>query len=192
MFMCVVNLKSVKKLDLNWKQSLLMLVDSEHFGRRSLYQFDRLFWRDYKTKMHVTTKFNTVNNIRSKQEGWRITMTRLNSISTRTKQDKWYKMCQLEPKLLSLSEWNNRKYRISGAKKQRIRWQQSSSSGRLMIWQDQTTGMTLQHTPTWLTPSRGSPTTGSLQWLTCWIGRSTTYLDQPEAKIPETICNTDR
>jgi len=42
MFMCVVNLKSVNKLDLTWKQSFLILVDSELFGRRSLYQFERL------------------------------------------------------------------------------------------------------------------------------------------------------
>jgi hypothetical protein len=39
MFMCVVNLKSVNKLDLTWKQSFLILVDSKFFGRRSLYQF---------------------------------------------------------------------------------------------------------------------------------------------------------
>jgi len=42
MFMCVVNLKSVNKLDLTWKQSFLILVDSELFGRRSLYQFEGL------------------------------------------------------------------------------------------------------------------------------------------------------
>jgi hypothetical protein len=30
-------------LDLTWKQSFLILVDSELFRRRSLYQFDRLF-----------------------------------------------------------------------------------------------------------------------------------------------------
>ena len=42
MFMCVVNLKAVNKLDLNWKQSFLILVDSELFGRRSLYQFEGL------------------------------------------------------------------------------------------------------------------------------------------------------
>ena len=42
MFMCVVNLKSVNKLDLTWKQSFLILVDSEIFGRRSLYQFEGL------------------------------------------------------------------------------------------------------------------------------------------------------
>jgi len=42
MFMCVVNLKSVNKLDLTWKQSFLILVDSELFGRRSLYQFEKL------------------------------------------------------------------------------------------------------------------------------------------------------
>ena len=42
MFMRVVNLKSVNKLDLTWKQSFLILVDSELFGRRSLYQFERL------------------------------------------------------------------------------------------------------------------------------------------------------
>ncbi len=38
MFMCVVNLKSVNKLDLTWKQSFLIMVDSELFRRRSLYQ----------------------------------------------------------------------------------------------------------------------------------------------------------
>jgi hypothetical protein len=38
MFMCVVNLKAVNKLDLTWKQSFLILVDSELFGRHSLYQ----------------------------------------------------------------------------------------------------------------------------------------------------------
>ena len=38
MFMCVVNLKAVNKLDLTWKQSFLILVDSELFRRRSLYQ----------------------------------------------------------------------------------------------------------------------------------------------------------
>jgi hypothetical protein len=43
MFMCVVNQKSVNKLDLTWKQSFLILVDSKIFRRRSLYQFDRLF-----------------------------------------------------------------------------------------------------------------------------------------------------
>ena len=42
MFMCVVNLESVNKLDLTWKQSFLILVDSELFGRRSLYQFEGL------------------------------------------------------------------------------------------------------------------------------------------------------
>ena len=40
MFMRVVNLSSVNKLDLTWKQSFLILVDSELFGRRSLYQFE--------------------------------------------------------------------------------------------------------------------------------------------------------
>jgi hypothetical protein len=43
MFRCVVNQKLVNKLDLTWKQSFLILVDSELLGRRSLYQFDRLF-----------------------------------------------------------------------------------------------------------------------------------------------------
>ena len=43
MFMCVVNLKAVNKLDLTWKQSFLILVDSELFGRRSLCQFKKTF-----------------------------------------------------------------------------------------------------------------------------------------------------
>ena len=49
MFMCVVNLESVNKLDLTWKQSFLILVDSELFGRRSLYQFERLSEETHKT-----------------------------------------------------------------------------------------------------------------------------------------------
>ncbi len=53
MFMCVVNQKSDNKLDLTWKQSFLILVDSELLGRRSLYQFDRLFWRDYKNLFYT-------------------------------------------------------------------------------------------------------------------------------------------
>ena len=55
MFMCVVNLKSVNKLDLTWKQSFLILVDSELFGRRSLYQFERLPEETYqKPFLHAT------------------------------------------------------------------------------------------------------------------------------------------
>ena len=50
MFMCVANLKSVNKLDLTWKQSFLILVDSELFGRRSLYQFERLSEETHQTK----------------------------------------------------------------------------------------------------------------------------------------------
>ena len=59
MFMCVVNLESVNKLDLTWKQSFLILVDSELFGRRSLYQFERLSEETHQTKRY--SKFNTVN-----------------------------------------------------------------------------------------------------------------------------------
>jgi hypothetical protein len=40
MFMCVVNMKSVNKMDFTWKQSFLILVDREIFGQCSLYQFD--------------------------------------------------------------------------------------------------------------------------------------------------------
>jgi hypothetical protein len=54
MFMCVVNLKSVNKLDLTWKQSFLILVDSELFGRRSLYQFERLSEETYQT---ISTRY---------------------------------------------------------------------------------------------------------------------------------------
>ena len=54
MFMCVVNLESVNKLDLTWKQSFLILVDSELFGRRSLYQFERLSEETHQT--NATTK----------------------------------------------------------------------------------------------------------------------------------------
>jgi hypothetical protein len=52
--MCVVNLKSVNKLDLTWKQSFLILVDSELFERRSLYQFERLSEETYQT---ISTRY---------------------------------------------------------------------------------------------------------------------------------------
>ena len=55
MFMCVGNLKSVNKLDLTWKQSLLILVDSELFGRRSLYQFERL---SEETEQTISTRYS--------------------------------------------------------------------------------------------------------------------------------------
>ena len=55
MFMCVVNLESVNKLDLTWKQSFLILVDSELFGRRSLYQFERL---SEETKQTISTRYS--------------------------------------------------------------------------------------------------------------------------------------
>ena len=62
MFMCVVNLKSVNKLDLTWKQSFLILVDSELFGRRSLYQFERLSEETNQTiSKRYSKKNNTVN-----------------------------------------------------------------------------------------------------------------------------------
>jgi hypothetical protein len=56
MFMCVVNLKSVNKLDLTWKQSFLILVDSELFGRRSLYQFERLSEETEQTHFYTLLK----------------------------------------------------------------------------------------------------------------------------------------
>ena len=56
MFMCVVNLKSVNKLDLTWKQSFLILVDSEIFGRRSLYQFERLSEETYQNHFYTLLK----------------------------------------------------------------------------------------------------------------------------------------
>ena len=55
MFMCVVNPKPVNKLDLTWKQSFLILVDSELFGRRSLYQFERL---SEETKQTISTRYS--------------------------------------------------------------------------------------------------------------------------------------
>ena len=55
MFMCVVNLESVNKLDLTWKQSFLILVDSELFGRRSLYQFERL---SEETNQTISTRYS--------------------------------------------------------------------------------------------------------------------------------------
>ena len=62
MFMCVVNLKSVNKLDLTWKQSFLILVDSELFERRSLYQSERLSEETHSNHFsRYLTRFNTVN-----------------------------------------------------------------------------------------------------------------------------------
>jgi hypothetical protein len=58
MFMCVVNLKSINKLDLTWKQSFLILVDSEIFGRRSKYQFELTLKR---LNQCYFIKINTVN-----------------------------------------------------------------------------------------------------------------------------------
>ena len=55
MFMCVVNLKLINKLDLTWKQSFLILVDSELFGRRSLYQFERL---SEETEQTISTRYS--------------------------------------------------------------------------------------------------------------------------------------
>ena len=55
MFMCVVNLESVNKLDLTWKQSFLILVDSELFGRRSLYQFEKL---SEETEQTISTRYS--------------------------------------------------------------------------------------------------------------------------------------
>ena len=55
MFMCVVNLKAINKLDLTWKQSFLILVDSKLFGRRSLYQFERL---SEETKQTISTRYS--------------------------------------------------------------------------------------------------------------------------------------
>ena len=56
MFMCVVNLKAVNKLDLTWKQSFLILVDSELFGRRSLYQFEGLSEETHQTIFYTLLK----------------------------------------------------------------------------------------------------------------------------------------
>ena len=55
MFKCVVNLKLVNKLDLTWKQSFLILVDSELFGQRSLYQFERL---SEETEQTISTRYS--------------------------------------------------------------------------------------------------------------------------------------
>jgi len=47
-------------LDLTWKQSFLILVDSELFGRRSLYQFERLFEEtEQKPFLHATPTENS-------------------------------------------------------------------------------------------------------------------------------------
>ena len=59
MFMCVVNLKSVNKLDLTWKQSFLILVDSELFGRRSLYQLKDFLKRLNNPFLHATQEQDT-------------------------------------------------------------------------------------------------------------------------------------
>ena len=50
-------------MDLTWKQSFLILVDSELFGRRSLYQFERLSEETNINHFYtlLKQKFNTVN-----------------------------------------------------------------------------------------------------------------------------------
>ena len=72
MFMCVVNLESVNKLDLTWKQSFLILVDSELFGRRSLYQFEKLSEETHQTtllpKIQPSETLQIKVNIRSKHD----------------------------------------------------------------------------------------------------------------------------
>ena len=59
MFMCVVNLELVNKLDLTWKQSFLILVDSELFERRSLYQFERLSEETYQNQFYTLLKIDS-------------------------------------------------------------------------------------------------------------------------------------
>ena len=56
-------LSTVNKLDLTWKQSFLILVDSELFGRRSLYQFERLSEETEQNHFYTLLKgkFNIVN-----------------------------------------------------------------------------------------------------------------------------------
>jgi hypothetical protein len=62
MFMCVVNLESVNKLDLTWKQSFLILADSELFERRCLYQSERLAEATLQIiSTRYLRRFNTVN-----------------------------------------------------------------------------------------------------------------------------------
>ncbi len=60
MFMCFVHRKSVNKLDLTWKQSFLILVDSELFRWCSLYQFELILKRP-RTFSSYFIQINTVN-----------------------------------------------------------------------------------------------------------------------------------
>ncbi len=56
--MCVVNLKSVYKLDLTWKQSFLILVDSKLFGRCSLYHLEDF---SEETKQTISPRYSRTN-----------------------------------------------------------------------------------------------------------------------------------
>ncbi len=135
MFMCVVNLKSVNKLD--WKQSFLILVDNKIFRRRSLYQLELTLKRQNQNATSSRSTPSTILhfvNIRSEKR-WRVTMvtTTFNLTSTRIKLAKWCnKMSQPDDRQHSLPEWNNRRYRTSGGRRQRITLRRSFSSGKLM------------------------------------------------------------
>jgi len=48
-------------LDLTWKQYFIILVDSEIFGGRSIYQFEIDSEETRKTFTHYFIKINTVN-----------------------------------------------------------------------------------------------------------------------------------
>ena len=64
-----IQITAVNKLDLTWKQSFLILVDSELFGRRSLYQFERLSEETHQTnatKIQTSETLQIKVNIRSK------------------------------------------------------------------------------------------------------------------------------
>jgi hypothetical protein len=102
-------------------------------------------------------------NIRSEKGWW--TLQTFNSM---TKLGKWFnRMFQLALKPCTLLKWSNGKCQIIGDRKQG----QSFSSQRLMTWQGPTTETKPPPMQMWLTCSRVSPMTGSLQHWRSSIGK---------------------
>ena len=59
MFMCVVNLKSVNKLDLTWKQSFLILVAANFSNDAPCTSLKDFLKRLIKPFLHATQKDST-------------------------------------------------------------------------------------------------------------------------------------
>ena len=123
-------------------------------------------------------------NIRSKQ-GWRITTT-FKLTSTRIRVDECCKMSQPEPKLLSLLEWINRRYRNFGAKKPK-----DTVTAIVFIRKIEDLARTNHCTDTATYANVANAFKGfAREWL--FATADMLDLDEFEAKVPETICDTNR